>query len=249
MRCARRSAAVAAISLPLFFAAAAAQEPIFITPPVTMFQQGGLLGVELERRGSTVAVSSDAAFGITPSWTLALHAVGIDASGSSPELARVQLGTRLRLVKVDRPREWLLLSVYGAGSLPLGGDADRVAETNGVPREVVGVSAARMARSGDVFADVSLARTPAPAGSRTSGAAGVAVGWRPSPADYGTPELQLFGEIRGRYAEGGAAELGLAPGVVLHTRNALLKLGVLFPTWTRQSGKAPAIRIGAKLLL
>lgn len=229
--------------------AAAAQEPIFVTPPVTMFQQGGLVGVEIERQGRTVVTSSEAAFGILPPWTVALHGVGVDARGAPLELARVHLGTRVRLIKVDRPREWILFSVYGAGALPLGDEAARVAEANGVPDLVVGLSAARMARRGDAFADLSWSRTPGPAGALSGAALGLALGWRPSPAGYGDLEAQLFAEARGRYQEGGVATIGLAPGILLHSRNVLLKLGVLFPAWTRRAGDEPVVRLAAKLLL
>lgn len=229
--------------------AAWAQEPIFVTPPVTMFQQGGLVGVEIERQGGTVVTSSEAAFGILPPWTVALHGVGVDARGAPLELARLHLGTRVRLVKVDRPREWILFSVYGAGALPLGDEAARVARVHGVPDLVLGLSAARMARRGDAFADLSWSRTAGPAGTRSGAALGVAVGWRPAPGDYGKLEAQLFAEARGQYQEGGAAAIGLASGILVHSRNMLLKVGVLFPAWTRRTSDEPVVRLGAKLLL
>lgn len=226
----------------------AAQEPIFVTPPVTMYQFGAVAGVDVERRSGTVAVSSEAAFGVLAPWTVSLHAVGIDARGERAELARLHVGTRVRLVKVDRPREWLLLSVYGAAALPLGEGADAVAETHGVPSAVVGVSATRMARAGDAFANLALTRIPTPAGTITGGSLGLAAGWRPRPGRYGALEAQLFAEALGNYVEGGSASVGLAPGLLVHSRNVVVKAGVLVPVWTRRSGDDPLLHIGAKLL-
>ncbi|MGH7701062.1 MAG: hypothetical protein ACREMJ_11175, partial [Gemmatimonadales bacterium] len=85
---------------------------------MTMYEFGGVVGVNVERQGRVTGVSSEVAFGVLSPWTVSLHAVGIDAPGGSPELARVHLGTRVRLLKRDRPREWLILSAYGAGALP-----------------------------------------------------------------------------------------------------------------------------------
>lgn len=228
--------------------AARAQEPIFVTPPVTMYQFGAVAGVDVERRSGTVAFSSEAAFGVLAPWTVSLHAVGIDARGDAAELARLHVGTRVRLVKVDRPREWLLLSVYGAAALPLGAEADAVAEAYQVPATVVGVSATRMARGGDAFANVSLARIPTPAGTLTGGTLGLAAGWRPRPGRYGQLEGQLFAEALANYVEGGSASIGLAPGLLVHSRNVVVKAGVLVPIWTRESGDDPVLRVGAKLL-
>lgn len=226
----------------------AAQEPVFVTPPVTMYQQGGLFGLDVERQSGTLMVSSDASFGLLSPWTLALHAVGVAGDRTSGQLARLQLGTRIRLVNADRSREWILLSVYGAGAVPLGDAVDRRAEAYGVPSAVVGLSAARMARPGDLFADVGVLRVPTPAGTRTAGLAGLAVGWRPAPQPYGRPEVQFFGELRGSYAEGGRATVGVAPGVVVHTSRTLLKLGVLIPVWTRTLTDDATLHVGAKLL-
>lgn len=94
-----------------------------------------------------------------------------------------------------------------------------------MPNVVVGLSAARMARGGDLFADLSLARVPTPAGERLSGSLGLALGWRPAPQGYGGAEVQFFAETRARYAEGGVVVVGVAPGLLLHTRNALVKAG------------------------
>jgi len=226
----------------------AAQEPIFVTPPVTMYQFGAVGGVEVERRSGTVAVSSEAAFGVLAPWTVSLHAVGIDARGEPAQLARLHVGTRVRLVKVDRPREWLLLSVYGAAALPLGDKADAVAEAHSVPAAVVGVSATRMARRGDAFANLSLARIPTPTGTVTGGTLGLAAGWRPRPGRYGALEAQLFAEALGNYVEGGSASVGLAPGLLVHSRNVVVKAGILVPVWTRRSGDDLVLRFGAKLL-
>ncbi len=226
----------------------AAQEPVFVTPPVTLFQEGGLVGVDVERQSGTLTVSSDAAVGLLSPWTLALHAIGIAGDGTPAQLARLQLGTRLRIVNADRPREWILLSVYGAGAIPLGDAADRIAQAYGVASAVVGLSAARMARPGDVFADVAFLRIPTSAGTRTGGLAGLAIGWRPAPQPYGQPEVQLFGELRGSYTEGGRATVGVAPGVLLHTRRTLLKLGFLIPAWTRATTRDATLHVGAKLL-
>lgn len=220
-----------------------------MTPPVTMYQLGGVVGVEVERQGGTVGVSSEVAFGVLPPWTLGLHTVAIQPGGAALELARVHLATRVRLVKRDRPREWILVSLYGAGALPAGHAAARVAETHGVPGALVGISAARMARRGDLFADLSVARASSPTGGVTIGALGVAVGWRPAPAAYGRAELQLFAEARAQYREAGGASVGIAPGVLVHSRNAVLKFGVLFPAWTRRTPNEPALRFGAKLLI
>lgn len=221
-----------------------AQEPIFVTPPVTMYQFGAVAGVDVESRRGAVAASSEAAFGVLAPWTVSLHAVGIDARGEPAQLARLHVGTRVRLVKVDRPREWLLLSVYGAAALPLGAEADAVAEAHQVPAAVVGVSATRMARGGDAFANLSLARIPTPAGTLTGGTLGLAVGWRPRPGRYGALETQLFAEALGNYVEGGSASVALAPGVLVHSRNVVVKAGVLLPVWTRRSGDDPVLASG-----
>lgn len=227
----------------------AAQEPVFVTPPVTMFREGGLVGMDLERRGGTTTLSADVAYGVLSPWTLALHAVTVDGQGTPPQLARAQLGARLRILKLDRPREWILLSAYGAGALPLGAETDRVAQTYGVARDMVGLSAARMARAGDGFADLALAWIPAPGGTRTAGIAGLALGWRPSPRPYAGAEGQLFAETRAQYLEGGAASVGVAPGILVHTKRVLVKLGVLIPLWTRQTAGEAVLRVGAKALL
>ncbi len=241
-------AALAALTL-LVVRTAAAQEPIFVTPPVTMYEFGGVVGVDAEGTNRALALSSEAAVGLLSSWTVSLHAVGVDGPGATLELARLHLGTRVRLVKVDRPREWLLLSVYGAAALPTGGDADRVAEAHGVPDALVGVSAARMARGGDAFVDLSLARVPTPAGTRTGGALGLAWGWRPRPGGYGDLEAQLFAEAVARYTEGGGAVLGLAPGLLVHSKNKVVKIGVLFPVWERDLNAEVTIKVAFKLLL
>lgn len=226
----------------------AAQEPIFVTPPVTMYQFGGVAGVDVERAGRTTAVSTEAAIGLLPPWTVSVHAVGIDDPGVAFQLARVHVGTRVRLVKVDRPREWLLLSAYGAVALPAGDAATQVAESHSVPDVLFGLSAARMARSGDSFGDVAVARVPTPAGSRTVGTFGLAWGWRPRPGGYGELEGQLFGEARVQYAEGGVAVLGLAPGFLVHSKNKVFKLGVLFPVWEREAEADPVVRAAVKVL-
>jgi hypothetical protein len=226
----------------------AAQEPIFVTPPVTMYQFGAVFGLDVEGGGGTLAVTSEAALGLLPPWTVSLHAVGIDDPGASFELARLHAGTRVRLVKIDRPREWVLLSVYSAVALPAGDEARRVAESHGVPDAVFGLSGARMARDGDSFVDVSVAHVPTPAGSRTVGTFGLAWGWRPRPGGYGELEGQLFGEARLQYADRGAAVLGLAPGFLVHSKNKVFKLGVLFPVWEREAEADPVIRAAVKLL-
>jgi hypothetical protein len=227
---------------------ARAQEPIFVTPPVTMYQFGGVFGVEVERTGRTVAVSSEGALGILPPWTVSLHGVGIEAPDAPFALARVHVGTRVRLVKVDRPREWLLLSVYGAAAIPAGDHAARVAESNGVPDLLGGVSAARMARSGDAFVDLSLASVPTPTGRRTAGTFGLAWGWRPRPGAYGDLEGQLFGEARLQYGEGGIVTVGVAPGILVHSKNKVLKVGVLVPVWERETDADPTVKAAVKFL-
>lgn len=239
---------VAALLVCALPATVAAQEPIFVTPPVTMYQLGGVVGVDVERQGRVTAVSSEVAFGVLPPWTLSLHAVGVDAPGGSPEFARVHLGTRVRLLKRDRPRQWLILSAYGAAALPAGDAADAVARAHGVPDAVLGLSATRMARGGDAFADLSLARVPTPAGDRLAGALGLAAGWRPKPGGYGDLEAQLFGEARLRYGEGGVAALGLAPGVLVHSKNKVFKVGVLVPVWEREADADPTVKAAVKVL-
>lgn len=241
-----RAALAALLLVP---AALAGQEPIFVTPPVTMYQFGVVVGIDVQRQGRTVQVASEVAFGMLPPWTVSVHAVGIDAAGAAPEFARAHLGTRIRLLKVDRPREWILLSLYGAGALPAGDEADLVARRHGVPDAIVGLSATRMARGGDAFFDVSVMRTPTPSGTLTGGVLGLAAGWRPKPGGYGDLEAQLFAEARGQYLEGGSAVIGLASGVLLHSRNAVLKTGVLIPAWTRRTAKEATLRVGIKLLL
>lgn len=225
-----------------------AQEPVFVTPPVTMFQQGGLAGVEVEQERGRVAAATEAAWGVVPSWTIAVRAVGAASQGASLELARVLLGTRVRLFKVDRANQWILLSAYGAGAAPAGEEAAQVARTHALPDAVLGLSFARMARRGDVFADLSVARAPTAGATVTSVAGGVAVGWRPSPAGYGDAEAQVFVEAVGRYADSGARTLGLAPGILLHTRRALGKVGVVFPVESRRSSDDPVVRAAMKLL-
>jgi hypothetical protein len=227
---------------------ARAQEPIFVTPPVTMYQFGGVVGVDVERQGHVTAVSSEVALGVLPPWTLSLHAVGIDAPSGSPEFARAHLGTRVRLLKRDRPREWLILSAYGARALTAGEAADAVARAHGVPEAVLGLSATRMARGGDAFVDLSLASVPTPAGNRLAGAFGLARGWRPRPGDYGDVEAQLFGEALLRYAEGGVLTLGLAPGLLVHSKNKVFKVGVLLPVWERDADIDPTVKAAAKVL-
>lgn len=238
--------AALALALPPF---ATGQEPIFVTPPVTMYQLGAVVGVDVERRDRTTALATEVAFGVLSPWTVSLHGVGIDGPGAPAELARVHFGTRVRLLKVDRPGEWLLLSVYGAAALPLGDAADLVAEAHGVPDAVLGVSATRMARRGDAVINLSVVRIPTPGHVLTGGGLGLAAGWRPSPSRYGDLEAQLFGEAVGEYVEGGKASLGLAPGVLVHSRNAVLKLGVLFPAWTRRGDGDVVVKLGAKLLM
>ncbi len=233
------------VAVPL---AARAQEPIFVTPPVTMYQLGGVVGVDVERRRRVTTVTSEVALGVLPPWTLSLHAVGIDAPGGAPEFARVHVGTRVRLLKRDRPREWLILSTYGAVALPAGDAADAVAEAHGVHEAALGLSATRMARGGDAFADLSLARVPTPTGNRLAGAFGLAGGWRPRPGGYGDLEAQLFGEARLQYAEGGMLTLGLAPGLLVHSKNKVLKVGVLFPVVERQTDAEPTVKAALKLL-
>jgi hypothetical protein len=240
--------ALLCVTGPLLAGRVAAQEPIFVTPPVTMYQFGAVAGVDLEHRGGTLALSSEAAFGVLPPWTVSLHVVGTDARGERAELARLHVGTRVRLMKRDRPRQWLLLSVYGAAALPVGDKAAAVAETHGVPDAVLGVSATRMARGGDAFANLSLAKIPTPAGPVAGGTLGLAAGWRPRPGRYGALEGQLFAEALGNYVEGGSASVGLAPGVLVHSRNVVVKAGVLVPVWTRRSGDDPVLHVGAKVL-
>jgi hypothetical protein len=223
-----------------------AQEPIFVTPPVTMYQGGLLAGAQAERHGGVTTASVETAIGLLPAFTLAIGALGSDGTGDL-QLARVHLGARLRLVKVDRPAEWVLLSVYGLGALPLGGSPARASEALGVPDVVLGVSATRMARGGDVFADLSIARSPGPSPTLST-SAGFAFGWRPAPQAYGRAELQLFAELKARYAEGGSAVAGVAPGVLVHTQRALVKLGVLFPMWERQAREKPRLLLALKLL-
>ncbi len=233
------------VAVPL---AARAQEPIFVTPPVTMYQFGGVLGADIERTDRTLVMTSEAAFGLLPPWTISLHGVGIAAPDAPFELARLHVGTRVRLVKVDRPREWRLLSVYGAAAIPAGDHAARVAESHAVPQVVAGVSAARMARSGDAFLDLSLASVPTPVGKRAAGTVGLAWGWRPRPGGYGDLEMQLFGEARGQYSEGGVVALGLAPGLLLHSRNKVFKIGVLFPVWERETDAHATVKAAVKFL-
>lgn len=229
-------------------AAATGQEPIFTTPPVTMYQRGLVAGAAVEARRGGYAASAETAVGVWSRLTLGLGALGTEDASGPLQLARVHVGGRLRLLKVDRPAQWVLLSVYGLSALPAGETVDRVAKSGAVPDVVVGVSAARMARRGDLFADVSIARTPTPSGARLSGNAGLAAGWRPAPQAYGRAEVQLFAEARARYAEGGSAVLGLAPGVLVHTHSALVKLGVLFPAWERDVSEKPTILVAVKLL-
>lgn len=242
----RVALATLALTLPCV---GAAQEPVFVTPPVTMYQLGGLVGADVEARGGTVALSSELAFGVLAPWTVALHAVGIDARGAGAELARLHIGTRVRLFKLDRPRQWLIVSVYGAASVPLGDERDAVAETHGIPEATLGVSATRMARRGDAFVNLSLARIPTPAGDLTAGTFGLAAGWRPRPGRYGDLEAQLFAEALGRYVERGAVSIGLAPGLLVHSRNKVLKLGVLIPVATREEDREATVRVSLKLLL
>jgi hypothetical protein len=241
----RLAAVPALLAVPL---AARAQEPVFVTPPVTMYQFGGVVGVDIERTDRTAAIASEVAVGLHPSWTVSLHGVGIDAPGAPFEFARLHIGTRVRLVKVDRPREWLLLSVYGAAAIPAGDHAAGVAEAHGVPDALVGVSAARMARGGDAFVDLSLARVPTRAGRRTAGTFGLAWGWRPRPGGYGDLEAQLFGEARLQYGEGGAVTLGVAPGLLVHSKNKVFKVGVLVPVWERDADADPTAKAGVKVL-
>lgn len=228
--------------------AAASQEPIFTTPPVTMYQRGVVAGVAIEARRSGYTLATDAAFGALARFTVGLGVLGSDGGSGSLEVARVHAGARLRVLKIDRPAEWVLLSVYGLGALPAGERVERVAESGAVPDAVVGLSAARMARGGDLFADLSLARVPTPAGERLSGSLGLALGWRPAPQGYGGAEIQLFAEARGRYGEGGVASVGLAPGVLLHSRNALVKVGVLFPAWEREAREKPTFLLAVRVL-
>lgn len=228
---------------------AVAQEPIFVTPPVTLYESGGVVGLDLESRGAARTVATEVAFGVRAPWTVSLHAVAVDVSGEPFEIARVHLGTRVRLLKVDHPQEWVLLSVYGAGALPLGNEADEAAQDHGIPQAVFGFSAARMARRGDAFADLSVMRLETLDRTLTAAALGLALGWRPNPADYGELEAQLFAEARGQYVEGGSAAIGLAPGVVLHSRNWVLKTGVLVPAWTRRASKEATLRMGVKIVL
>lgn len=242
----RLAAALCLLAVPL---TARAQEPVFVTPPVTLYQHGGVVGLDVERHGDVTAVSGEVAFGMLPPWTLSLRALTIDAPGGSPEFARMHLGARLRLLKRDRPREWLILSAYGAGALPAGHTADAVADAHGVPDALVGLSATRMARGGDAFVDLSLAQVPTPAGTAVAaGALGLAAGWRPKPGGYGDLEVQLFGEALLQYQEGGVAALGAAPGLLLHSRNKAIKLGLLVPLWERGRDAEPVVRAAAKLL-
>ncbi|MGH7545740.1 MAG: hypothetical protein ACREKI_06110 [Gemmatimonadota bacterium] len=244
-----RRAPALLLCLCLFAQVAAAQEPIFVTPPVTLYESGGVVGLDFESRGATRTMATEVAFGVRPPWTVSLHAVGVDAPGGPFEVARLHLGTRVRLLKVDRSREWVLLSAYGAGALPLGEGADRAAEDHGIPEAVLGLSFARMARRGDAFADLSVTRIQTPDRALTAAAVGLAIGWRPNPAGYGDLEAQLFAEARGQYLEGGSASIGVAPGVLLHSRKAVLKAGVLLPAWTRKASKDATLRMGIKLLL
>ncbi|MGH7701037.1 MAG: hypothetical protein ACREMJ_11045, partial [Gemmatimonadales bacterium] len=118
----------------------------------------------------------------------------------------------------------------------------------GVPEAVLGLSATRMARGGDAFADLSVARVPTPLGNRVAGTLGLAAGWRPKPGGYGDLEGQVFGEARMQYAEGGAATLGLAPGLLVHSKNKVFKLGVLVPVWERETDTDPTVKAALKLL-
>jgi hypothetical protein len=238
--------AVLALVLP---GMAAAQEPIFVTPPVTMYQFGGLVGADLEAREGGTALSTEVAFGALSPWTVSLHAVGVDGRDTGAQLARLHLGTRVRLLKRDRPREWLIVSVYGAAAVPLGDERDAVAEAHGVPSATLGASATRMARGGDAFVNLSVSRIPTPAGDLTSGTLGLAVGWRPRPGRYGDLEAQLFGEALGRYVERGAVSIGVAPGILVHARSQVLKLGVLIPVATRQESRDPTLKVSLKLFL
>lgn len=213
-----------------------------------MYESGGVVGLDIESHGATRTVAAEVAFGVRSPWTASLHAVGVRASGGPFELARLHLGTRVRLLKVDRPREWVLLSAYGAGALPVGDQADRVAQDHAIPEAVLGLSAARMARHGDAFADLSIMRIRTPDRALTAAALGLALGWRPKPAGYGELEAQFFAEARGQYLEGGVAAIGLAPGALVHSRNWTLKTGVLFPAWTRRAAKEATLRVGVKLL-
>ncbi len=42
--------------------------------------------------------------------------------------------------------------------------------------------------------------------------------------------------------------LGLAPGFLVHSKNTVFKLGVLFPVWERDGEADPVIRAAVKLL-
>jgi hypothetical protein len=105
-----------------------------------------------------------------------------------------------------------------------------------------------MARGGDAFADLAVTRIETPDRDLTAAKLSLALGWRPRPSAYGQLEAQLFAEALGQYVEGGSAAIGLAPGILLHSRNAVLKVGVLFPAWTRRASKQATLRLGAKLL-
>ena len=77
----RTALLLTALAVPL---AARAQEPVFVTPPVTMYQAGGVVGLDVERHARTTLVSSEGAFGLLPSWTLALRSVAAEAPGIPP---------------------------------------------------------------------------------------------------------------------------------------------------------------------
>jgi len=94
-----------------------------------------------------------------------------------------------------------------------------------------------------------VARAPTPAGTRRGGALAFAWGWRPRPRGYGELEAQLFAEAVARYTAGGGAVLGLAPGLLVHSKNKVVKIGVLFPAWDRDLDAEVTVKVAFKLLL
>jgi hypothetical protein len=48
--------------------------------------------------------------------------------------------------------------------------------------------------------------------------------------------------------ERGAVTVGLAPGLLVHSRNRVVKLGVLVPVATREESRSASVRVSVKLL-
>jgi hypothetical protein len=229
---------------------AAAQGPIFLTPPNTVPSRHAVSYASYFRRRGETDLIAGLNFSVRPYWTLGFGATAIDTAGGTLQFARVQLQTKLRVLQIDHGEERTVLTFSGAATLPLGESVNRVAKANGLSRLGLGVTAARLGRRLSYFANASYALDRYDTEHLSSGTLGVALGWRPHPAPpgaFGGPGLQFFGEALVRHGAGGSGWLALAPGLVYRAGSAMMRAGVRVPVRAWNSSSNPLVVIGTSM--